>query len=137
MNSRAWASFANNSVAARSIYPTAGGATAGARAGAMNPQTDVTTASVEKVTNVGAEIMTNRSGPLGQPLTWWLVLIGALFGLMFLAQRVGEGSEFGNIKASVYNVVIISLAAIVGIGFFKVLFSRFNVPGLSDLVAAV
>lgn len=129
---------------AGNLYPGAG-STTGQRAGAQNPQTasgvnmgGAVEASAEKTTLASLPLAALQvRGPLGQPVTWWVIIAASIFGLMVLAQRLGEDSEFGNIRMSVYNVVIISLAAIIGISFFKVLFTRFPVPGLSDLVAAV
>ena len=76
-------------------------------------------------------------GALGKPLQWWIVLVLALVLLMFVAKKLGEASDFANIRMSVYNIVIISFAAIIGIAFFKVVFTRFKIPGLSALVLAV
>lgn len=72
----------------------------------------------------------------GKPLPWWIALTVLLFGLMFLAKKLGTEKDFSNIKLSVYNVLIISLAAIVGMSFWKVLFTRIPVPGLSAIVLA-
>ena len=40
-------------------------------------------------------------------------------------------------KISVWNIAAVTLMAVIGILVLKVLFSRFNVPGLSDAVRAV
>ena len=80
------------------------------------------------------------SGQLGgQPniLIAGVVFAALLFVLMFAAERVGsEGSDFKNVKVSFYNVLVIALAAIVGIPIFKFLFTKFQVPGLSQWVMA-
>ena len=39
--------------------------------------------------------------------------------------------------SKLYNVLVISLAAMVGFGLFKAIFGRFTVPGLSDYIQAV
>ena len=44
-----------------------------------------------------------------------VVFLALLLGLMFLAKRVGTDDDFRSIKPSAYNVLTISLAAIVGI----------------------
>lgn len=141
----AWDSFSRNTVPSRNVYPSAAGPTTGQRAGAQTPETaggvsgaGAPTASAEKqMTAAGGIAALQYKGPLGQPLAWWVILSAAIVGLMMLAQRMGEESEFGNIRMSIYNIIIISLASIIGIAFFKVLFTRFHVPGLSDLVSAV
>lgn len=78
------------------------------------------------------------NGVLGKPITWWVVLVVLLVALMWIAQRFGsEAEDFKSVRLSIYNVVVIALAAAVGFGFFKMLFGRFQVPGLSDYWAAV
>lgn len=75
----------------------------------------------------------------GQPNLLWagLVFVALLVALMFTAEKIGgEGAEFRNLKLSFYNVLVIALAAIVGIPVIKYLFVKFKVPGLSQWVAA-
>jgi hypothetical protein len=73
-------------------------------------------------------------GGSGNPLLAWGLLIVLLFALMFVAKRVGsEQSEFASIKMSFYNVLVISLAAVIGINFFKLIFTKFPVPGVSTI----
>ncbi len=40
-------------------------------------------------------------------------------------------------KISVWNIAVVTLMAVIGILVLKVMFSRVNVPGLSDAVRAV
>lgn len=130
----------NNQVDARNVYGTAGGGTVGTRASAFTPYT--AGAGGSEVPPPGAG---NGSGPggngggvLGKPLSWWFLLVVLLVGLMWTAQRFGSvGEDFKNVKLSVYNIVVISLAAMIGFGAFKVIFGKFKVPGLSDYVQAV
>lgn len=128
----------NNSTAARQVYPTAPGPTTGVRAGAASPYAKSLGAQTTggNMNDDGAPAPA-AGGFLGQPFTWWGFLFLMLVGLMFVAKRLGSEDEFRNVRLSAYNVIVISLASIVGIAFFKVVFSRFRVPGLSDLVAAV
>jgi hypothetical protein len=129
-----------NDIAARSVYPQMGGQTLGSRGSSS-------TTPVSATNGVAARTSTNKMattpaeaaaavGATGTATHWWLFLILALVGLMFLARHLGEASEFASIKMSVYNVVIISLAAIIGINFFKLVFTKFPVPGLSTLALA-
>jgi hypothetical protein len=76
-------------------------------------------------------------GLLGQPIAWWVFLIVILYGVRFIGAKLGSGEEFKSLKVSVFNIVTVSLMAIVGIGFMKVLFNRFKVPGLTPFVNAV
>lgn len=39
----------------------------------------------------------------GNPAKWWIVFALVFFGFVFIARRFGGQSEYGNIKASVYN----------------------------------
>jgi hypothetical protein len=71
------------------------------------------------------------------PLYGIVVLAALLVGLSLLAQRVGTQEEFRNVRLSAYNVVVIGLAAIVGILFWKVLLTRFPIPHLTPAVLAV
>lgn len=70
-------------------------------------------------------------------ITWWLVMLAVLIGLMLLARLLGKGEGFSNIKLSAYNLLVIGLAAVLGISFYKGLFGTFRVPYLSALVEAV
>lgn len=72
-----------------------------------------------------------------KPLYGVAVLAALLVGLSLLAQRVGSTEEFREVRLSVYNVIVIGLAAIVGILFWKVLFTRFPVPHITPAVLAV
>lgn len=70
------------------------------------------------------------------PLYGFVVLALMLVGLAFLARRVGTVEEFRDIRLSVYNIIVISLAAIIGINFWKVLLTRFPVPHITPAVLA-
>lgn len=142
----------NNVANTRQIYPEAGGATVGTRASALTPYTagrGPSYAPSNTLVDSGKGTVTpqgqdpNQSGDgaggvVSRPLTWWLVLAILLVALMFFAQRFGsEKEDFRNLKLSAYNILVISLAAMVGFGVFKAIFGRFQVPGLSTYVAAV
>jgi hypothetical protein len=127
----------NNQVDVRNVYGNARGGTVGTRAGAFTPYTAGAPGSEVPVGgNGGGAIIGN--GVFGKPLSWWFLLVVLLFGLMFTAQRFGTvGEDFKSIRMSVYNIVVITLAAMIGFGAFKVIFGRIRVPGLSDYVQAV
>lgn len=73
---------------------------------------------------------------MSNPLYGFAVLALMLVGLSLLAQRVGTVEEFRDVRLSVYNVIVISLAAIIGINFWKVIFTRFPVPHITPVVLA-
>jgi hypothetical protein len=137
-----------NDVYVRGIYPTAAGPTLGMAGGSLTPYDGDPTGMMfsapiqadGSVTMGGATQADGApatGGIIGQPLSWWFVLVLLLVGLMYGAKKLGAGEEFKNLKLSVYNVVVISIASVVGIGFFKVLFNKFKVPGLTGFVNAV
>lgn len=121
----------------RNIYPTAMGRTVGQSAGASN-QTQRPIAN--GVTNVDAsDVTTNRALEIGgqaNPVIGGVVFLALIVGLWFLAKYVGTVDEFKNLRVSPYNVLIISMAAIVGMPVWKWVFTRFPVPGVSTWVAA-
>jgi hypothetical protein len=51
--------------------------------------------------------------------------------------RKATALQFAHMKISVWNIAAVTLMAVIGILVLKVLFSRVNVPGLSDAVRAV
>jgi hypothetical protein len=112
----------------RQIYPTLGGETAadlatGPWGAALSRPTQA-----EEAARVGAQ---------GHPLAG-LVVFGVLVAaIMYLAQHLGEPEEFRNIRASAYNVLLISLIAVAGIPVWKFLFTRVQVPGVSAWVLSV
>lgn len=125
----------NNSVSARNVYPTNQSPTSGQRASAMTPfATGAGMAGVDEVSDVSDN---GGGGVFGKPLAWWGILLVLLVALMWTAKRAGAGGEFSNIKLSVYNILTIALAAAVGFGFLKVVFTRFKVPGLSTYIQAL
>lgn len=124
-----------NTTPIRSFYPAFGGPTLG-EVGSAAAQTDAVAPSNTAAASEPAKAAS--VGALGNPLTWWATLVVLLFALMFFAKRFGsEASDFASIKLSVYNIIVITFAAVIGITFFKALFTRFKVPGLSTVVLAV
>lgn len=140
----------SNMASARQVYPSATrSATTGVRSSAASPYTtggwkfgnpgNNAAGAASQMANAGdgGEDTANR-GLFGQPLLWWGVIAILLVGTMFASQKLGaQEGEFKNIRLSIYNVVVISLAAMVGFGFFKVLFGKVKIAGLSDFVHAV
>lgn len=123
----------DNPTPTANVYPRGGGSTLGAAAGGAS----LVTTAPNGTDSTAAAPSSATGGILGQPLTWWGALIVFFILLGLVAKRAGNESEFGNLKVSAYNILMITFAAIIGIAGFKVLFTRFTVPGLSALVQAV
>lgn len=117
-------------VALRNVYPTMGSESLGGL-GTPNgggPPAPSASPQVERALTIGGQ---------ASPLTG-LVVFGVLVAvIMFIAQRVGPTEDFRNIRASAYNVLLISLIAVAGIPVWKALLTRFPVPGVSAWVHAV
>lgn len=109
-------------VALNNVYPGMGGWSLGEQATA-----NLADATPPQATASGK---IPGQGPLleGQnPLVTFLVLLGFLLLLMWLAHSYGEPGEYSNLKASAYNVLFIGLAAAVFIPILKVV--AVKVPG--------
>lgn len=136
----------NNPVQARNVYPTSRGPTIAGTAGSLSPfdssgvgsgAATVSPGMTASGDAVAAAQSAAGKGFFGQPLTWFLLLLALLVSLRFIAGKFGEGEDFKNIRVTVHNVIIISLASIIGIGFFKVVLNRWPVPGLTTYINAV
>lgn len=120
-----------NQINLRNAYPTAIGRTIGQNGTAMrmaNEPTDVASedhSEVAKAVSIGGQ----SSAVIGG-----VVFLALMLGLMFLAKSVGTDDDFRSIKPSAYNVLTISLAAIVGIPVWKFLVTKFPIPGVSTWV---
>ena len=116
----------------RDIYPTAVGPSTSEIAGSKvtgNGQPKPTS-DAEKV----AETTTYQ--PASNVFVGGAVFLTLLVLLMFVANRLGEESEFSNIKLSAYNVLIISLAATVGQPVWKYLGFRSGIKPIADWALA-
>lgn len=140
----------SNTISARQLYPTARlSATDGVRSSAATPYTsggykfgnpgnNAAGAVAQSMQSGDGAVEGNGGGILGQPLVWWGVIVALLVGVMFASQKFhAQEGEFKNVRLSIYNIIVITLAAMVGFGFFKVLFGKWQVPGLSQYVHAV
>lgn len=125
-----------NNVPARSIYPTSPGATLGGYAQPMSAESQSPFSAVPGATDAGSAANVRPISVSGNPLLWWVGILIFLVGLTFVAKRVGTDESFRNIRPSFYNVMFIALNAILGIVGLKVIFSKWRVPGISDLVMA-
>jgi len=126
----------DNPTPARNLYPTSPGATLGQASGAQSMSTTGRPVG-DQVGAAGGNGGMVGDGIFGQPLSWFVALIALFIVLGMVAKRAGNAGEFGNIKASAYNIMTITFAAIIGIAGLKVVLTRFPVPGLSAVVLAV
>jgi hypothetical protein len=123
----------------RAVYPTAPGLTVGQAvavpaAQPLNQQSDGTgPQSGAAVSTSPAVTKAVAVASTGSPLVWLFLMIGLLVLLMVLARYTSEASEFAQIRPTFYNVLIISLAAVIGINIFKTVFTIFPVPGLTAI----
>src|SRR5882672_496217 len=71
----------------------------------------------------------------GNPLLVWVLGVVLLVALHFLLRGVGDGPNLLGIN--VVNALIVTIYAILGISLFKVVTTKFMIPGVSPLVAGV
>jgi hypothetical protein len=65
-------------------------------------------------------------------LAWWVGIVMVIGLIMFAAKKTGNAGEFSNLRASTYNILLITLVAVVGLTGLKIMASKIkNVPGLS------
>lgn len=124
-----------NYTPARAVYPTASGATLGGVAAAMTDATSVVVTEENGARTTGAAVLTQTSG--ARSLGWWMGLLVLLGVLVFVSRKVGGPDEFRNIKPTFYNFLAITLTAMIGIVGLKVIFSKYQIAGLSDVILAV
>lgn len=106
------------------VYPGMGGWSLG----------EIATANMAEAAPPG-ESATGRAVTPGQgallegqsPLVTFLVVLGFLLLLMWLANTYGEPGNYSNLKASAYNVLFIGLTAAVFIPILKII--AVKIPG--------
>lgn len=124
----------DNPTPTRNVYPTAPGGTLGSATGGASLVTTGPTTGAQQPAGAASAA---PQGVLGQPIVWWATLIILFVLLGIVAKKAGNESEFSNIRLSAYNVLMITLAAVIGIVGLKALFAKLPVPGLSTVLAAV
>lgn len=130
-----------NTINLRNLYPTGIGQSTSQSGTSSNQMPSAAGVSVAGATpaNGGAVSPVDHAasiGNQGSAIMAGLVFLGLLIGLMFVAKRLGNEGDFSNIKLSAFNVLVISLAALIGLPVWKYLFTRFPVPGLSTWALA-
>lgn len=103
-------------------------------------QTATTTAAtaVQQAPNAGmlGKAFSDITGStiLGTPFNVFLGLVILLFGFKFLSESDATEIDPFDLRISGYNVIAVGLSAAVFFTVIKVLFNRFKVRGLTDLV---
>lgn len=119
----------------RNLYPGAGGGTIATAAAAASPDSRVAT-SAGGATNAVATPVTG--GP--SSLMWWVAIVVLVALMLFAARKTGQAEEFKNLRASTYNILFITLVAIVGLTGSKILAVKAKnyklLSGLADVVIA-
>lgn len=127
-----------NFVPVRAVYPTAQGGTSASAGGAMNASTNVVSADAISGDAAPAVATNNGGVAMSQHTVWyWVGLLILLVSMVVVSRKVGGPDEFRNIRPSVYNVLAITLTAIVGIVGLKVVAAKYRVPGLSEIILSV
>lgn len=127
-----------NTVNMRNLYPAALGVTIGQSGGANNQTAVGRVNGATSTSGADGEISQSVSvGGQANPAIGALVFIALIVGLGFAAKRFGTVEEFRNIRVSPFNVLIISLAAIIGIPVWKFAFTKIPVAGVSTWVHSV
>lgn len=124
-----------NTVNLRNVYSSALGHTIG-QAGTAANQTAIPTMSAAPTTDDAAQHAALSIGGQANPVIGAVVFIVLIVVLAFAAKKFGTADEFKNIRVSPYNVLLVSMAAIIGMPVWKWAFTRFPVPGVSTWVAS-
>lgn len=73
-------------------------------------------------------------------LAWWIGIALLVVAILFAARKTGNADEFKNLRASTYNVVFITLVAILGFTAMKIAAVKMHaikpLAGLADVILA-
>lgn len=73
-------------------------------------------------------------------MAWWLGLAIIIGLILFAAKKTGNAGEFSNLRASTYNIVLITLVAVVGLTGLKIIATKVKdvslLTGFSQVVLA-
>jgi hypothetical protein len=119
------------------VYPWMSGGSSlslGSRAGAMSGMPG--SPGKEDVAEAPGPSSPNTVGGSPSVLIAGLTFVGLLLVLMFVGHHLDGKEEFKNIKVSFYNVIVISLAAVVGIPLIKFLASKQPITAVQAWVSA-
>lgn len=122
-----------NVVPVRNVYGNARGGTLATLGAAGSPDSYNPNANAA---SSGAVATPVPRGGIG----WWVGIL-LLVGLMlFAARKTGQAEEFKNLRASTYNILFITLVAILGLTATKIIAVKMRqiapLAGLSDVILA-
>lgn len=127
-----------NTVNMAGAYPGMGGDSIGLQASAF---TDYSASAPEMPMMSGAMSaampMPAPANGGSSPAVWWATIAILLFALMWAAERFGsEGPQFSNIRLSLYNMLILTFAVVLGMTLIKVPATKFPNNPVSQLILA-
>jgi len=100
------------------------------------PIAGATTAAEAVPTNEAQQMMDG-----GKPLNWWLgaivLFVALILGARYLTPGESFGADFKQIKPSVYNILIITLAVAIGLPLLKIVTAKVPMPGLRNYILSI
>ena len=101
----------------------------------INTSVSSPAASSVPVASVGGTSAGSAASTLGaQPMIMLFALIALVLVAKWATETRGEGLELAHIHVGGYNFLMITVLAIVGIDVMKLIFTRWNVPGLTPVI---
>ena len=101
----------------------------------INTSVSSPAASSVPVASVGGASTGSAASTLGaQPMIMLFALIALVLVAKWATETRGEGLELAHIHVGGYNFLMITVLAIVGIDIMKLIFTRWNVPGLTPVI---
>lgn len=134
-----------NRISPAQVYPGSGGATLGLSGSAQSADAMMPTGNVAPVAGSAAAapaggVVPTPGGLAVSPLSYWIGLVLLVIGLMYSAQKSGDEGDYRNIKLSLYNILTITLTAVIGMVMLKPLGARIRghkyLDGLGALLLA-
>lgn len=111
------------------VYPGGDGGTLATLGSASSPDA-YNSAGASGSDQIAPAVETPSTGVGG--LAWWVGIVIVIGLIMFAAKKTGNAGEFSNLRASTYNILLITLVAVVGLTGLKIVASKIkNVPGLT------
>jgi hypothetical protein len=124
-----------NITTVRDVYRGADGGTTATMGAASSP--DMYMATSQRRGSVA--VTAPRVG--GGGIMWWVGLAIIVALMLVAARKTGQADEFKNLRASTYNILFITLTAILGITATKIIAVKVQkwpgLSGFSDVVLAV
>ncbi len=115
------------------------GFNSGAGATTMSPYlTPINTAQPAAISSTGQTVPSVGASSVSGVLTSQpMIMFFAMIALILAVKWISEGPasmEVAHIHVGGYNFLMITAIAIVGIDLFKLIFTRWHVPGLSPVI---